>query len=184
MATATAPQEDPEEHLPNLLECPICYVSYDNAFKTPLLLPCSHTFCMECLSRLCMFLKKSQEFPCPLCRCLAPIPPEGVPKMQPNLDVVAQLPPDMQTLQDVWVDGYKLCWMKKKELSEGSGSLVTLHLLFNQGQNLPSPEGIVAIEQTGCRVFCNSVWGMVFTIFILGILLFTVLFLAVYLSEK
>ncbi|KAG8547945.1 hypothetical protein GDO81_027076 [Engystomops pustulosus] len=184
MATAAPPPEDPEDHLPNLLECPICYVSYDNIFKTPLLLPCSHTFCMECLSRLCLFLKKSQEFPCPLCRCLAQIPPEGVPKIQPNLNVVAQLPQDMQVLQDVWVDGYKLCWMKKNDSSEGKGSLVTLHLLSNRGENRPSPEGLVSIEQTGCRAFCRSVWGIGVTIFTLGICLFTVLFLAIFLNKR
>ncbi|XP_044124543.1 RING finger protein 223-like [Bufo gargarizans] len=170
MATTTPPPEDPEGHLTSFLECPICYVSYDNAFKTPLLLLCSHTFCMECLSRLCLFLKKSQEFPCPMCRSLAQIPPEGVPKMQPNLDVVAQLPPEMQTLEEVWADGYKLCWMKKKDSSEGKGSLVTLHLLTNGGENRPGPDpdGLISTEQSGCRAFCNSLWGMGITILLLA----------------
>ncbi|MEE6504749.1 hypothetical protein FKM82_005328 [Ascaphus truei] len=106
----TTETPDQGEHLENLPECPICYFSYDNIFKTPLLLPCLHTFCMECLSRLCLFLKQSQDFPCPLCRTLAHIPHGGVPNMQPNLDIVAQFPPAMQDLQEVWVEGHKLCW--------------------------------------------------------------------------
>lgn len=183
MAMATAPH-DPEDHLTSSLECPICYSSYDNIFKTPLLLPCSHTFCMECLSRLCLFHKKTQDFPCPLCRTSAQIPPEGVPKMQPNLEVVARLPPEMQTLQEVWADGYKLCWMKKKDSSEGKGSLVTLHLLSNGGENRPVPDRLVPIQQTGCRGFCQSVWGMGVAILTIGVLLFTVLFLPIYMNNK
>ncbi|XP_056394680.1 RING finger protein 223-like [Hyla sarda] len=184
MAMAAPPQEDPEGNLSSFLECPICYVPYDNTFKTPLLLPCSHTFCMECLSRLCLFHKKSQEFPCPLCRTPAQIPQEGVPKMQPNLEVVAKLPPEMQTLQEVWADGYKLCWMKKKDSSEGKGSLVTIHLLSSGGNERPGPEGLISIQQSGCRAFCHSVWGIGFTILTIGILLFTVLFLPIYMNSK
>ncbi|KAG9464844.1 RING finger protein 223-like [Eleutherodactylus coqui] len=184
MAATTPRQEDPEEHLSSLLECPICYISYDNIFKTPLLLPCSHTFCMECLSRLCLFIRKSQEFPCPFCRTLAQIPQEGVPKMQPNLEIVAQLPSEMQTLQEVWADGYKLCWVKKKDSLEGKGSLVTLHLLSSSGEDQAGPDGLISVEQTGFRGFCQSVWGIGAAIIMIGILLFTVLFLPIYMNQK
>ncbi|CAJ0968518.1 unnamed protein product [Ranitomeya imitator] len=180
---ATVPS-DPEEHIGSLLECPICYVPYDNVFKTPLILPCSHTFCMECLSRLCLFLHKSQEFPCPFCRILAQIPPEGVPKMQPDLDVVAHLPPEMRTLQDVWADGCKLCWRKKNDSSEGRGSVVTLHLLSSGGEQRPAPGGLIVVQRTGCRAFFQSVWGIGLTILTVGILLFAVLFLPIYLNQK
>lgn len=185
MATDPPNSCEPEENLRSMLECPICYISYDNIFKTPLLLPCSHTFCMECLSRLCLFLKKSQEFPCPLCRNLAPIPPEGgVPKIQPNLDIVAQLPPDLQNLQEVWLAGYKLCSVRKKDSPEDKMSLMEIHLLSNDHQSPPTSDGLITIEQHGCRTFMRSVWGIGCTIFILGILLFIVLFLPIYMLSK
>ncbi|KAM5145482.1 RING finger protein 223-like [Mantella aurantiaca] len=184
MATDPPNEPEPEENLRNTLECPICYISYDNIFKTPLLLPCSHTFCIECLSRLCLFLKKSQDFPCPLCRNLAQIPPEGVPKMQPNLEIVAQLPPEMQKLQEVWLAGYKLCSRRKKDSEEDKGSLMEIQLLSNDRQNSLDPDGLITIEQNGCRAFIRSVWGIGFTIFILGILLFTVVFLPIYINRQ
>nr|DBA21246.1 TPA: hypothetical protein GDO54_017920 [Pyxicephalus adspersus] len=181
---ATDLPNEPGESLKNILECPICYVSYDNIFKTPLLLPCSHTFCMECLSRMCLFLRKSQDFPCPLCRNLAQIPPKGVPKIQPNFDIVAQLPPEMQILQEVWLVGYKLCSVKKKYTMEHKGSMMTIHLLSNDGQIPPAPDGLITIEQHGCRAFMRSVWGFGFTILLIVILLFVVLFLPIYMNRK
>uniref|UniRef100_A0A8C5R7F2 RING-type domain-containing protein n=1 Tax=Leptobrachium leishanense TaxID=445787 RepID=A0A8C5R7F2_9ANUR len=163
-------------------ECTICYLTYDNVFKTPLLLPCSHTFCMECLSRLCLFLKESQSFPCPLCRTSAPIPPGGVPKMQPNVDVVSQLPPDMQNLQNVWLDGHKLCWVRKDNAEQGKGSLVTVHLLPNR-EGPPSEDHLVSVNRNLCLAFLHSVWGVLLIIFTSSLLLFTLIFLLVYMNR-
>lgn len=184
MATDPPNEPEPEEDLKNSLECPICYITYDNIFKTPLLLPCSHTFCMQCLSRLCLFLKKSQDFPCPLCRNLAQIPPEGIPKIKPNLDIVAHMPPEMQNLQEVWLSGYKLCSVGKKDSVGAKGSLMTLQLLSNDQHIPPGPDRLITTGQHGCRAFIRSVWGVGFTILILGILLFTVLFLPIYMNIK
>ncbi|XP_056396130.1 RING finger protein 223-like [Hyla sarda] len=96
-------------------ECPVCLASYDNVFKTPLLLPCSHTFCMECLSKLCIFQKELEPFHCPVCRAVAPIPTGGIPQLPPNMNVVSQFPPWMGELQQVWMEGSKLCWKKKHD---------------------------------------------------------------------
>ncbi|KAM8934351.1 RING finger protein 223-like [Pelodytes ibericus] len=165
------------------MECPICYISYDNVFQTPLLLPCSHTFCMECLSRLCLFLKQSQNFPCPLCRTPAQIPFGGVPKMQPNMDVVSQFPPDIQHLQEVWLQGHKLCCLRKDTLEPGQGSLVTVHLM-GTGEGQAGQEGLVSINQNLCRSFWQSLWGVGLSIFVIVLLLFTVVFLPVYINSK
>ncbi|XP_073414406.1 RING finger protein 223-like [Dendrobates tinctorius] len=93
-------------------ECPICFATYDNVFKTPLLLPCSHTFCMECLSKLCIFQKELETFCCPMCRAVVTIPTGGIPQLPPNMNIVAQFPPWMGALQKVWMEGSKLCWKK------------------------------------------------------------------------
>uniref|UniRef100_A0A8C5R4S5 RING-type domain-containing protein n=1 Tax=Leptobrachium leishanense TaxID=445787 RepID=A0A8C5R4S5_9ANUR len=122
-------------------ECSICFSTYDNVFKTPLLLPCSHTFCMECLSKLCVFKREHETFCCPMCRAAVTIPPGGVPKLPPDMLVVSQFPLWMGQLQEVWMEGSKLCWKK------GSGEdnlVVTIYLLgvgtaaphFSQTRNL------------------------------------------------
>ncbi|XP_048369113.1 RING finger protein 223-like [Sphaerodactylus townsendi] len=103
-------QEQTEASTP---ECPICYLAYNNVFNTPLLLPCSHTFCFECLARLCAFLKPNQTFQCPLCRESIPLPQKGVPSFPANMEVIQQFPPWMRELEEVWMDGFHLCWLKK-----------------------------------------------------------------------
>ncbi|XP_035528791.1 tripartite motif containing 35-28 [Morone saxatilis] len=54
-------EEMPEEALPlqQDLTCPVC----QGIFRDPVLLPCSHSFCRDCLQRSLDFNKK-----CPLCR--------------------------------------------------------------------------------------------------------------------
>ncbi|KAM4661970.1 RING finger protein 223-like [Discoglossus pictus] len=188
MAEEASKPAIPEEHLRVSMECPICYFSYDNIFRTPLLLPCSHTFCMECLSRLCLFIKHTQDFPCPLCRTLAQVPPGGVPKMQPNPDIVVQFPPEMQQLQDVWLDGRKLCWVRKGDSDQDKGSLVAIQLLSNPGEHPTGTDGLINIQQPSflhwCRALCSSIWGLLLTILAIGLLLFAVVFLPVYLNRS
>ncbi|XP_070768436.1 tripartite motif containing 35-28 [Enoplosus armatus] len=54
-------EDMPEEPLPLQLDltCPVCH----NIFRDPVLLPCTHSFCRECLQKSLQFNKK-----CPLCR--------------------------------------------------------------------------------------------------------------------
>uniref|UniRef100_A0A8C3T4T3 RING-type domain-containing protein n=1 Tax=Chelydra serpentina TaxID=8475 RepID=A0A8C3T4T3_CHESE len=134
-------------------ECPICYGPYDNIFQRPLLLPCAHTFCLECLSRICLFVKQAQTFPCPLCRAQVPVPDGGIPKLPPNMDVVTQFPPWLQTLQEVWLDGHRLCWIKQPSLScqvsageEAPEMLVTVELLYNPAPRDVSRRDLIGIH--------------------------------------
>ncbi|ESO91596.1 hypothetical protein LOTGIDRAFT_121855, partial [Lottia gigantea] len=55
---------------PNL-ECSICLGS----FKTPKIVPCGHSFCLECLVRYTDC--REETFPCPYCKQVVEIPRVG-----------------------------------------------------------------------------------------------------------
>ncbi|XP_019396680.1 PREDICTED: RING finger protein 223-like [Crocodylus porosus] len=170
---------EPQQPIP---ECPICYVPYDNIFQTPLLLPCSHTFCLECLSRLCVFLKQSQALQCPLCRASVSIPHGGVPNLLPNMAVITQFPPWMQTLQEVWLDGYKLCCIQKPLPSgqvsaseEDPEMLITVELLPNPAPRDTHLADLIHVHRplplSMCRQLCHALWEYRIRVFWVTVLL-------------
>src|SRR6218665_537090 len=66
-----------QEELKDITTCCICTEVYND----PKALPCIHTFCMKCLEENGLKTNKGpgDEMPCPLCRRLFRIPPEGFP---------------------------------------------------------------------------------------------------------
>ena len=58
------------------LNCLICLGTY----TVPKLLQCNHVFCRDCLVGLAR--RNQQGLPCPTCRQVTPIPPEGVAGLQ------------------------------------------------------------------------------------------------------
>jgi len=58
--------------------CPICLEVFDN----PKSLPCIHGFCLKCLERHFKDKQPGDEVPCPLCRKVFKIPPEGFGGLQ------------------------------------------------------------------------------------------------------
>ncbi|XP_060138940.1 RING finger protein 223-like [Zootoca vivipara] len=167
-------------------ECPICYLSFDDVFRAPRLLPCSHTFCLECLARLCVFLKPSQRFQCPLCRGSVPLPYGGVPRLPVNMDIIQQFPPWMREVQEVWLDGFHLCWRRKlpgnaKE-EEAFAVLVTVELLKAAAPRGSDPRELVVVHPVSrCWETCCLLWDHYPGLFcaaalmVLGVLLSTAL---------
>jgi tripartite motif-containing protein 2/3 len=58
---------------------------YDGSEHTPKLLPCSHTVCLHCLSRIAASqTRDTGSFRCPICRELITIPRGGVSALPPS----------------------------------------------------------------------------------------------------
>ena len=69
--------EEVVKKLEEQLNCLICLGTY----TVPKLLQCNHVFCRDCLVGLAR--RNPQGLPCPTCRQVTPIPPEGVTGLQP-----------------------------------------------------------------------------------------------------
>lgn len=91
------PENDVED-----TECAICFCSYDNIFKTPKLLACGHTFCLECLARINVTSVELKSLPCPVCREVTQIPHgKDLPRLGTNQDILQKLPPQMQRILSI-----------------------------------------------------------------------------------
>ncbi|KAF6729459.1 RING finger protein 225 [Oryzias melastigma] len=86
------PENDVED-----TECSICFCSYDNIFKTPKLLACGHTFCLECLARINVTSTELKNLSCPVCREVTELPHgRDLPRLGNNQDIIQKLPSQMQ----------------------------------------------------------------------------------------
>ncbi|CAL8261778.1 unnamed protein product [Boreogadus saida] len=104
-------------------ECVVCFCSYDNVFKTPKLLACGHTFCLECLARINVSSAVLTALTCPVCRETTRLPHgSDLPQLGNNLDVFRRLPPNMQKALSVRFKRSK----GKLFLRKAAGTSVTL----------------------------------------------------------
>lgn len=78
-------------------ECPVCFCTYNNGLKTPKLLSCGHTFCLECLARINVTSQELKELSCPVCREITQLPHgRDLPQLGNDQAVFEKLPPEMQ----------------------------------------------------------------------------------------
>ncbi|XP_046678995.1 tripartite motif-containing protein 3-like isoform X2 [Homalodisca vitripennis] len=75
-----------EDFNESFLTCGTCLCMYDGGEHTPKLLPCSHTVCLHCLSRIAASqTRDTGTFRCPICRECINIPRGGgVPALPPS----------------------------------------------------------------------------------------------------
>ena len=63
------------------ITCPICLEHFTN----PKLVPCGHSFCLQCLQRVPIELVNGSHYlPCPTCRMSCPVPDKGVASLPPS----------------------------------------------------------------------------------------------------
>ncbi|XP_065559618.1 tripartite motif-containing protein 2-like isoform X1 [Artemia franciscana] len=83
-----------EDFSESFLTCSTCLCTYDGCEHTPKLLPCSHTVCLQCLTRILASATRNDEIPssfrCPICRESINVPRGGVSALPPSF-IVNQL---------------------------------------------------------------------------------------------
>ena len=70
----------PLHDIDDITHCCIC----NNLYNSPKVLPCLHTFCLECLEKYSDDKCPGDEDTCPLCRQQYIIPPEGIAELPTN----------------------------------------------------------------------------------------------------
>ena len=108
----------PLKQLEDVTECPIC----SEIFVDTRVLPCIHTYCLRCITRLTSDMKSGDNIPCPLCRKEFAIPEGGISKLPKNYFVeklleaksLASVLCHEESLCDVCADGEDTSGRKKK----------------------------------------------------------------------
>ncbi|XP_007525808.1 RING finger protein 223 [Erinaceus europaeus] len=107
-----SPSTPGSERVASPLECSICFSGYDNLFKTPKELACTHVFCLECLARLAAAQPPGpggDAVPCPFCRHPTALPESGAPALRTSHQLQAKLPAHLRREEPVWLEGTRLC---------------------------------------------------------------------------
>ncbi|KAM3921400.1 RING finger protein 223 [Leptodactylus fuscus] len=169
-------QMEPEDNVDNRPECSICFTSYDNIFKTPKVLQCSHTFCLECVARLVASLPPETQHDkvmCPFCRQPTQIPQQGVPGLQTSKEMLSILPPHLQHEEAVWIEGTKLCYKQEPQAENSQADTcicVDIGLTKKEEPPVPSPRSGFHRLCCGC-----SDWKRLLLIALMVIILFCIL---------
>ncbi|XP_058016998.1 RING finger protein 223 isoform X1 [Ahaetulla prasina] len=165
----------PTERPTSPIECSICFNTYDNLFKTPKVLHCHHTFCLECLARLTAALPPNRvedQLPCPFCRQLTEIPLEGAPGLQTSKEVMATLPSELQKEKTLWMEGTKLCCRQCSD-PDNPHTCVTIDIAPSKPEVPETPtEGFIG-RLSRCSI-CDD-WKRVVLLSVLIIILFCII---------
>ncbi|XP_054452639.1 E3 ubiquitin-protein ligase RNF186-like [Anoplopoma fimbria] len=81
-------------------ECKICFNSFDLDRRTPKLLSCSHTFCLECLDALHSREGRGWRLGCPVCRHRTPVPEYRVHNLPDDRALTESLPLEKHAAAD------------------------------------------------------------------------------------
>ncbi|NWT63176.1 RN223 protein, partial [Erythrocercus mccallii] len=164
------------------VECSICFNAYDNSFKTPKVLQCSHVFCLECVARLSAALPpheaRERLLPCPFCRRLTDIPSQGAPALRTSRELLATLPPELQRERLLWMEGTKLCCRRASDDAdaENPASCLSVDVAMSKPESVeggaPAAAGLAG-RLSRCDV-CDD-WRRVVLLSALVIILFCVI---------
>nr|XP_016853470.1 PREDICTED: RING finger protein 223 isoform X1 [Anolis carolinensis] len=157
------------------IECSICFNTYDNLFKTPKVLRCNHTFCLECLARLAAARPRScleDELPCPFCRQITEIPLEGPPGLQTSKDLMATLPPEHQREKMIWMEGTKICCRQSSD-PENADACISIDIAPSKPEVPQLPPETFMGRLTRCDM-CDD-WKRVLLLSVLIIILFCII---------
>ncbi|XP_039364591.1 RING finger protein 223 isoform X1 [Mauremys reevesii] len=158
------------------IECSICFNTYDNSFKTPKLLRCSHVFCLECVARLTSALPQPRvedQLPCPLCRQLTEIPLEGPPALQTSQELLSTLPPEYQREKVVWMEGSKLCCRQSSQDPEDPDTCICLDVAMSKPNPPVTPTEGMAGRLSRCAM-CDD-WKRIVLLSALVIILLCII---------
>ncbi|KAK5862028.1 hypothetical protein PBY51_017461 [Eleginops maclovinus] len=124
------PENDVED-----TECAVCFCSYDNIFKTPKLLVCGHTFCLECLARINVTSPELKTLCCPVCRELTELPHgQDLPRLGNNKDIIGKLPPEMHRVLSIRFKRSKGKLLLKNRPHSSTPKILTLPKKSQGGQ--------------------------------------------------
>lgn len=79
-----------EDFSESFLTCATCLCTYDQGGRKAKLLPCSHTVCLRCLTRMEEISQRKETLRCPMCREMTALPSGGVAAL-PSSFVINQL---------------------------------------------------------------------------------------------
>ncbi|NXD31899.1 RN223 protein, partial [Spelaeornis formosus] len=157
------------------VECSICFNTYDNTFKTPKVLQCSHVFCLECVARLSTALPPHQPqelLPCPFCRQLTSLPQQGPPALRTCRELLATLPPELQHERHLWMEGTKLCCRRgDRDDAEDPEACVSIDVAMSKAESAEAAaQAGLAARLSRCEL-CDD-WKRIVLLSALLIILF------------
>src|SRR6218665_3646129 len=106
-----------KQELDDMTTCCIC----TDVYTDPRALPCIHTFCMKCLQNSGLKTNKrpGDEMPCPICRRLFKIPPEGFSGLPKHFFIERLL--QVSKVTDTSKETKSVCRLCMEECNEQEG---------------------------------------------------------------
>ncbi|KPP75771.1 RING finger protein 183-like [Scleropages formosus] len=145
----------PHDGAPDL-ECAVCFSHFNNVFRTPKMLRCKHTFCLECLARMNIKSAQPNSVRCPLCRSLTPLPATGLPKLDNNPTILAYFPEAMQRVCSVRFIRSKGRLQLKRPKEAPTLSHCTVSHTLDIGLPGP-PDSSDGTQRLSCKPVCRAV---------------------------